>query len=382
MNILLAYWSHSAGVDEWYRSIASVAPNGISVTCFSLTIDPPGPRLSWLQLNQLWKQRDAKLLELYERLQAAADRCDVLLNYNGANLHPEFLQHLSTLNIYCCFDDPESSYDLSAPVAAYYDAVFYGNIAARFQYEHWGCRKLAWLPVFTAPGDVPNRTQSGEVLTGKRDIDVSFVGGKSHWRHHRLAALQQAFPAGQFFGRGWDNGYLCDEQMNRLYLRSKIGWNVHNSTGPINRRLFALAAYCVLPLCDNKTGLGQIFRLGAEAIGFDTIPEAIDATEYYLNHDEERQQIAIGAYSRFWRDYHAEALWRRIKKQATAWMAEAEQPENSPIRIIQTTPPIVTGMAVRKLRAAKKQLGRKVNMVIRGVNAARTPNHGTENCRF
>lgn len=372
MKLLLAYCSHAQGVDDWYASIATAAPQDIDVKCFCVTIDPPGPRLTWLQLDELWRKRDPKLLDLYARLHEAAEQCDVLLNYNGANLHPEFLKHLPTYNVYSCFDDPESSWTLSEPVAATYDAAFYGNIASRFQYEHWGCMNIAWLPVFTAPNDVPSPADAARVLTHHRDVNIAFIGGTTHWRKHRLAALQKAFPDALIYGRGWADGFLSDKELHDLYLRTKIGWNIHNSTGPVNRRLFTLAGYGILPLCDNRTGLGQIFKLGEEVIGFDTIPEAIEATSYYLNNDEERKQIAVAAYRRYWQDYCAEAIWKLIGTQIEAWMAESASRETSPLQVVRSAPRTTSKISQRFL-AAKKRAGRTVNRIRRGVSAAQVP---------
>jgi len=167
---------HSPGVEQWYKNIVSVAGNKLEIQRFCVTIDPPGPRLSWSELDRRWQQKEKKLMELYARLRDVASSCDVFLLYNGANIHPEFVQYLSTFNVYCCFDDPESSANLSAPVAAAFDAVFYGNIASRFQYEQWGCKNLVWLPIFTAPTDVPSKEIGELVLAKLKDLDkVSFV---------------------------------------------------------------------------------------------------------------------------------------------------------------------------------------------------------------
>lgn len=322
MKILLAHVVHSPGIDSWYQEIAASAGDGLDVSCFCMTLDPPAPRLAWKELNQRWKAKDNKLMALYRQLQQATDSCDVLLLYNGANLHPEFLQYLSTFNVYCCFDDPESSENLSAPVAAAFDAVFYGNIAARFQYESWGCKRLAWLPIFTAPSDVPSREDGLIKLHAERNIDISLVCARNLHRKARLDRLAAAFPQARCYGSGWDAEGIDDAALKLIYEETRIGWNIHNSTGPINRRMFVLSGFGVLQVCDNKTGLGHVFELGKEAIGFNTIPEASELTRYYLAHADEGREIAINGWHRFWKDYHAGAIWQRIGNQLALWIAE------------------------------------------------------------
>ena len=239
--------------------------------------------------------------------------------YNGWTIHPDFVRTLPSFNVFCCFDDPESSPYLSEPVAAAFDAVFYGNVASRFQYEHWGCRKLAYLPIFTAPGDVPARAQRDSILSQRRDNDVILCCGKSQWRRARLTKLAGAFPQAKCMGQGWPGDFAPQVELLDWYRRSKIGWNIHNTTGPINQRLFALAAWNIFQICDNKTGLAEYFDLGGEVIGFDNVDEAIDATHYYLAHERERRAIAMRAYERYWREYHARAIWERISRDVSRW---------------------------------------------------------------
>lgn len=364
MKILFAHVVHSPGVDRWYRSIADSAPDGVEVTPFCITLDSPGARLSWSELDRRWARRDRQLLNLYDRLQDAAQDCDVLLNYNGVNIHPDLLSYLPTFNVYGCFDDPEASHSVSQPVASAFDAVFFGNAASRFQYEGWGCKRLAWLPIFNAPGDVPGSVPKQEIFRHKRGVDIAMVGAVNPFRERRMEALAKAFPQAQCYGDGWPNGRISDRQMHELYRCTRIGWNVHNSTGPINRRLFALAGFGVMPLCDNKTGLGQIFKLGEEAVGFDTIPEAIELTHYYLKHEDERRRISEAAYDRFWRDYHATAIWSRIAEQLRQWEAVGQKPQASRLPRPNHLQ-IVTDTAV----FARRQGGRVVRAAKRAINA-------------
>jgi len=324
MKILLAHVFYSPGVDEWYREVASTARDSVEVDLFCVTISPPGPTLVWEELDKRWQRKEKKLMELYARLHKAACCYDALLLYNGANIHPDFLQYLPTFNIYCCFDDPESSANLSAPVASGFDAVFYGNISSRFQYESWGCTRLAWLPIFTSPKDIPSFSEGKKLIESERDIPITFIGEKNRYRNCRLDALVKAFPDSECYGKGWIKGIVEDVRKMDIYRRSKVGWNVHNSTGPINRRLFVLPAFGIMQICDNKTGLGKIFKLGEEVVGFDTIPEAVELTHYYLEHEEERRVIAQNGFRRFWEDYHPEVIWQRIGEQIGEWLKEED----------------------------------------------------------
>jgi spore maturation protein CgeB len=326
MRILLVHSEHHKDNRRWYQQIAAEAPESMEVKCFSITPQAPSPRFSWKELDLQWRMRDRKLLRMYRDLREAAEWADVLLLYNGNNLHPGFLSCLPTFNVFCCFDDPENSFDLSQPVAHHFDAAFYGNVSSAFQYESWGCKRHAFIPNITAPMDVPRSEEADEVLEAKRDVPLIFIGERNTWRQRRMDALLKSFPEAKVFGNGWPDGRITPEEKDQLYRRARISWNIHNSTGPINRRMHELAAYGVLQICDNKTGLGQIYNLEDEVVGFDTVPEAIELTRFYLGHPAEARQIARRAQARYQSDYTATAIWSRIKNQLIAWDACRAKP--------------------------------------------------------
>ncbi len=321
LKILLAHGVASPAAERWYANVATAAEGAADVRRFCVTLDPPGPRLTWLQLDDLWRRRDRRLLDMYRRLREAAADCDVLLNYNGINIHPEFLDYLPTFNVFTSFDDPEASAGTSEPVAAAFDAAFHGNITSRGQYERFGCRRTAFLPIFVDPTELPPREQRDALIRAPRPIPISMCCEYTPWRAARLDALVQAFPEAQCYGSGWPRGRIEQCALERLYRQTRIGWNLHNSTGPINQRTFMLAAWGVLQICDNRTGLGQLYQLGDEALGFDTIDEAIELTRHWLPQDNQRKRIIANAFDRFWRDYHPAVVWRGIVRQLEAWDA-------------------------------------------------------------
>ena len=98
-----------------------------------------------------------------------------------------------------------------------------------------------------------------------------------------------------------------------LLQRTKIGINIHNSTGPINLRTYYLPANGVMQICDNKSYLGKVFELNKEVVGFDTIDEAIELCHYYLMHDDERRKIAAAGWERVLLDYNEVAILRLVK---------------------------------------------------------------------
>jgi spore maturation protein CgeB len=317
IRTLLLYQNFRRGIEEFYRShIRRLQEAGFAVEGFCVTLDPPAPRFPYPELDRLWRRGDRRLMQLYSDLEKKASEVDVIVLYNGANLHPEFLERLSTFNVYMCFDDPESSDVLSKPVAKHFDACFVANIASLDQYRSWGCENVFFRPFgffesHLDPGITPNQIRGGE-----KDIDAClFCERTSSRRRERLEYLEEHIEGLYGRGHGWPLGYVSDGEMLEIYRRSRIGINLHNSTGPINFRTYTLPANGVMQICDNKYFLGQIFDLGTEVVGYNEIEEVPDLVSFYLANDEARIRIATAGYERVHRDYNEVAVWRRQMQQ-------------------------------------------------------------------
>ncbi|HUI30639.1 MAG TPA: glycosyltransferase [Candidatus Acidoferrales bacterium] len=292
--------------------LARLSSAGFDVEGFCLTLDPPSAALSFRELNSMWKRGDRKLLRMYERLEKVLESKDVLINASGINLHPRFVEQLSVFTVFQCFDDPENSRNLSKPAAAAYDLSLVGNVAEVETYKSWGVKNAEW----TAIGLMHNIFDPGltyeEILEGERDIDIFLMADKTApWRRERLEKLEVAFPHGHFYGKGWAKGILPREMELQMLRRSKIGPNIHNSTGPINLRTFYLPANGVMQICDNKSHLSVLFELDKEVIGFDSVDECVELCRYFLSHDVERRRIAAEGWRRAMKDYTETSVFRR-----------------------------------------------------------------------
>lgn len=285
---------------------------GFDIYPFCLTINPPSQALTFKELDTKWKRGNRDLMAMYERLEESIKGKDLLLNAAGINLHPDFVKKLPIFTVFQCFDDPENSANLSKPVAWAYDLCLVGNIAEVETYKSWGIKNVEWVPMGVMPEIYDTRLTYEKILSGERDIDVFMMIDKNYpTRKARLETLAKAFPGANFYGSGWERGYLPVEKQVDFLQRSKIGINVHNSTGPINYRTFYLPANGVMQICDNKKHLGKIFKLGKEVVGYDTIDECIELCRYYLSHDRERRLIAANGWKRAIKDYTEVAIFQR-----------------------------------------------------------------------
>lgn len=317
MKILYGYpYYKSSAYDDveqlTFNFLARIRSSGIDIEGFCLTIDPPGERLSFADLDRLWKRGDRKLLSFYESLLQALQGKDVFINSVGMNLHPEFVETLPCVTVFQCFDDPESSHELSKPAAYAYDHCFVGNIAEVETYKSWGVKNVRWRPLGLGPEIYDASLTEIQILEGTRDLDFFMMIDKNYpLRKKRLEFLENEFPTAHFYGAGWKRGFLSSNEQLSFLKRAKIGPNIHNSTGPINYRTFYLPANGVLQICDNKSFLGEIFKLNYEVIGFDSIQECADLCRYYLSHDRERREIAARGWKRAITEYNELAIFQR-----------------------------------------------------------------------
>jgi hypothetical protein len=371
MRILLGHidYEHPTSIRDWYESwLARLRSHGIGVDGFCLTFDRRKPNLLWPELDARWRRGDRELLSMYERLTRRLEDYDVFVNFNGINLHPDFVPQLPTFNVYGCFDDPESSEVLSRPVAAAYDLAMVGNVAEVETYRSWGVREARFWPLGFRADDYDPALTREQILSGARDVDVALTCERvTEWRRERVDEFAAAFPNGAYYGKGWPNGFLPEEQRVPLYQRTKIGINIHNSTGPINFRTYILPANGVMQVCDNKSHLGQIFALGEEAAGFDTIEEAIDLCRYYLAHEEERRRVAAAGWERALRDYNEVAVFRLMMGYVEQLRAPARESVSSPLIYLRRQR---RGTSVRRGLYRLRRAAERVAYAARYVRAA------------
>lgn len=312
-------WVFSAA-DEWTvgwhaRLLERRRAAGFDVEGFCNT--PASLKRRWLpfpELDRRWRTGDPALMEMYESLAWKLDGRDVLILYNGANLHPEFVTWFDLLKVYTAGDDPESTEVLTRPVAPAFDVHLVNNIACLDMYRSWGLKNVHFWPLgsLSTRDDVSDLDGTAVLDSGCRPVRIVFVGEYQSRRKDRFDAVTGAFPDAYCAGRGWPRGYVSWDELWALYRKSQIGWNFHNSTGPVNFRTYELPAHGILQICDNKSHLGKIFELDREAVGFDTTEECIDKTRYYLAHPKEQRAIALAGRKRWENDYHPDRVWEKL----------------------------------------------------------------------
>ncbi|MBP2657673.1 MAG: hypothetical protein H6Q69_705 [Firmicutes bacterium] len=159
----------------------------------------------------------------------------------------------------------------------------------------------------------------------ERDIDICFVGNATA---NRIAVLRRVaeYACGKnikftVVGKYWSDRYFWKKRrfarkyeplglfvqnkaMNpidvaKLYQRTKICLNIHISDHDgINPRLFEIMGTKSMELVDYKPKLMELIDIDNEVAVYQDADDLINKIEYYLNHSEERENIAAKGYKK------------------------------------------------------------------------------------
>lgn len=139
-----------------------------------------------------------------------------------------------------------------------------------------------------------------------RDIPISSQGRTQAGsiREHGIHALQAAGVSVYV-----DPSRLSIEEYVRIYHRSKI---VVNFPSYLNGRVFE-TCLCGALLCEPAgTEAARYFVPGQEYVTYVDMAQLADRVQYYLDHEDERAQIARAGHDRAHQNYTADRWWRKL----------------------------------------------------------------------
>ena len=300
-------------------------------------------------IDRMYRERDPAYMRFLDDFIAKFEDADLLILSTYNPVHPEVVhRHFKkAVKVLGFVDDPISTYVRGIPYLWAFDAAFYispgYNERLLFQeaLQLWGCRHSRWLPLVTprsvaaGPGGHwpmaalrEEAAHRGDAFFRGRDIDLVYIGSYQGPKVDRLIKFKKRYGSRlRIYGRWPLAGYggyarwlkgrspfwshvspLPEEEKAALYYRTRIGLNLHLSTSPMetgNMRMYEVPAHGAMLLCDKggRDAHAQIFEPGKEAVFYDSVDDAIDKIDHYLEHEEERERIARGGFARVHRDY-------------------------------------------------------------------------------
>jgi spore maturation protein CgeB len=236
------------------------------------------------------------------------DPPDLVLGIAQAPLDPETLAKLRRLGIRSAFWFCEdfSVMDYWKEICSSYDVFFH------LQPDEYS-EPLREAGAYGAPlflGFDPAHFQRPESEVVPR-YDVSFVGAAYH---NRLQFLPGLIDLGlEIFGVHWPesspfkeamprpNEWLSPSESAQIFHATRININLHSSpwvdgVNPVgdylNPRSFELAGAGAFQLVDERRDLARFFQIGSEVETFADLAQCRQKISYYLEHPQERQEIA------------------------------------------------------------------------------------------
>jgi spore maturation protein CgeB len=224
-------------------------------------------------------------------------------------------------------DDPYYS-DVTAELAPSYQHVFTVEAAAEPFYRGLGCGSVHVLPLAADPRLFRYR----HVKRAYRK-EMCFIGS-AFW--NRVEFFRQLVPwlrrhdalisgwwwerlrhGGTLTGKVRPGRWMSPLVTAMYYAGSRVAVNMHrahddatfnrNARGipalSVNPRTFEIAACATLQLTDERAGLAGMYEPGREIVTFSSPSDLTDKMNYYLEHEDERREIALAGLRRTLRDH-------------------------------------------------------------------------------
>jgi hypothetical protein len=153
------------------------------------------------------------------------------------------------------------------------------------------------------------------------EYDVSFVGGKYGLRPKFIAKLKRTGINVATFGNGWSNGPLSDEEMVKLYSRSRInlgfsGIGHSKKLMCLKGRDFEIPMSGGLYLTQDNPELSLVYDVNREILTYRDERDCVEKITYLLNHPQEAAKIRKTGRERALRDHTWEKRFEQIFKMA------------------------------------------------------------------
>jgi len=138
--------------------------------------------------------------------------------------------------------------------------------------------------------------------------DVSFVGGKYGWRPKFIVKLQKMGVNITCFGNGWEKGPLSDEEMVKLYSRSRInlgfaGVGHSKKLMCLKGRDFETPMSGGLYLTQDNPELSLAYDVGKEIMTYKAEKDCAEKIKRLLNNPDEAEKIRKAGRIRALRDH-------------------------------------------------------------------------------
>lgn len=310
LHIFVAYY-----VSNWESVLPkSLAPFG-KVTAFEWTQHGFDERdEDWLGKRD---QMNARMLESFYRAHRE-QHIDAVIGYlSGNTVAPEILLQMSNAGAAIfnfCFDDKlhwpgrmsGGRFTSPAAIAHAVDLNLTNAPESVIKYAAHGGLALFWPEAACSDVHKPHDIHF--------EFDVSFVGSCYGWRPQFIHKLKSHGIRVECFGKGWPNGPLSDEEMVKLYSRSRINlgfggigysWNLRCLKG----RDFEVPMSGGLYLTQHNPELDLVFAVGKEIVTYTSTVDCAEKINSLLADPHRAKMIRNAGRIRALRSHTYQTRW-------------------------------------------------------------------------
>ena len=297
--------------------------NGIETELF---IYKKKGRLSFLEKDKLIRGKRQAYMNNQLVRQVRQLKPDVLLILKGETIYPETLLNIrkktDTLIVTVFPDNPlyMGKFESIEPCHYFFVKDSYVHDAL----HKVGLKNVMYLPQCTDP-DVHRPMELPEEDRAGNSCDLSLIGSMYPYRLKFIEQLVDFQPV--IWGRGWSKS--MNKDIEKLYRKkdirgtskakaisgSAVSLNPHhplNDINGVNRRTFDIAACKGFQLADLKQDMHKILKVEEEIICFESMDQLKKLIRYYLNHPDERIQIAEAAYQKVIKEHTYDVRAKQI----------------------------------------------------------------------
>jgi len=241
-------------------------------------------------------------------------RPNLCLISGGHRILPETIKRIKKKGIKTALWTVDLPFDFSPILEAspHYEYIFCGGTEAQEVLAKNGFKKTHWLP-FACDPEIHKAVDVNLEEKRRWGSAVTFVGSFYPNRKKIFEAICDYNL--KIWGPGWEKlpenselfksittAQLAPQDWKKIYSSSKIVVVIHYQDGKIpcyqaSPKVYETLACKSFLLVDNQKDVKTLFKDGEHVVIFENIEDLRNKIDYYLNHSEERKQIALQGYN-------------------------------------------------------------------------------------
>lgn len=313
LNIIyLTQYDGSFSINNTYEPLKEFG------TVFKFELDKDDDRKNWYQ-NKV--QRNNEMLNFVDST-IKNHKIDVIVCYlSGFSTTPDVLKKIKSYNIPMInesLDDErkfiskkgkDGIYRGMKDICKFFDLSLTTSKSALIKYMVEG-----GTPMYK---DYAGNEKIYQNLHLKKEYDVGFVGASYGIRGEYVKFLEDNGIKVYAKGKGWQKGFAEPDEMIEIFNKSKIvlGFSTVGKNDDIyilKGRDFEVPLTGSFYLTGYHEELKEYFDLGKDIETYKSKEDLLEKVKYYLEHEIEREKIALFGYKKCFENYTAKASYEKV----------------------------------------------------------------------